>query len=63
MLVKPRDGYSFAFKLIAMIWLTKHAKDLKLAGYKFPKELDKETAMLKLETMCISEDEVFDSHQ
>jgi hypothetical protein len=41
MLVKPRDGYSFAVKLIAKIWMTKHGKNFKPAGYEFPKELDK----------------------
>ncbi len=47
---------SFASQLNAMIWMTKHGKDLKPAVYEFPKELDNETAMMKLETMGISID-------
>jgi adenosylhomocysteinase len=47
---------SFAGQLNAMIWMTKNGKDLEPAVYEFPKELDKETAMMKLETMGISID-------
>ncbi|MHA2149715.1 MAG: adenosylhomocysteinase [Candidatus Thorarchaeota archaeon] len=47
---------SFASQLNAMIWLKIHGKDLKPAVYDFPKELDRETAMLKLKTMGISID-------
>ncbi|MFW9927341.1 MAG: adenosylhomocysteinase [Candidatus Thorarchaeota archaeon] len=47
---------SFASQLNAMIWMTKNGKDLKPAVYQFPKELDNETAMAKLETMGISID-------
>ncbi len=47
---------SFASQLNAMIWLKGHGKNLKPAVYEFPKELDRETAMLKLETMGISID-------
>ena len=47
---------SFASQFNAMIWLMKYGKDLKPAVYDFPKELDQETAMLKLETMGISID-------
>jgi adenosylhomocysteinase len=48
--------FSFASQLNAMIWMTKNGKDLKPAVYEFPKELDKETASAKLETMGISID-------
>ncbi|NHI88945.1 MAG: adenosylhomocysteinase [Candidatus Thorarchaeota archaeon] len=47
---------SFSSQLNAMIWMTKNGKDLKPAVYEFPKELDKETALAKLETMGISID-------
>jgi adenosylhomocysteinase len=47
---------SFSSQLNAMIWMTKNGKDLKPAVYEFPKELDKETASAKLETMGISID-------
>jgi adenosylhomocysteinase len=47
---------SFASQFNAMIWMKKHGKDLKPAVYEFPKELDRETALLKLETMGISID-------
>jgi len=47
---------SFASQLNAMIWMAKNGKDLKPAVYEFPKELDNETAMAKLETMGISID-------
>jgi S-adenosylhomocysteine hydrolase len=39
-----------------MIWMAKNGKDLKPAVYEFPKELDNETALAKLETMGISID-------
>ena len=39
-----------------MIWMTKNGKDLKPAVYEFPKELDRETALAKLETMGINID-------
>ncbi|TFF96408.1 adenosylhomocysteinase, partial [Candidatus Thorarchaeota archaeon] len=48
---------SFAAQFNAMMWLKKHGKDLKPAVYEFPKELDQETAKLKLETMGITIDE------
>ncbi len=44
---------SFAGQLNAMIWLTRHGRELKPHVYEFPKELDEETAMAKLETMGI----------
>ncbi|NWF96537.1 MAG: adenosylhomocysteinase [Candidatus Thorarchaeota archaeon] len=47
---------SFAGQLNAMLWLTKHGKGLKPAVYEFPKELDRETAFAKLETMGIAID-------
>jgi adenosylhomocysteinase len=47
---------SFASQLNAMIWMAKNGKDLKPAVYEFPKELDNETALAKLETMGISID-------
>lgn len=47
---------SFASQLNAMIWMTKNGKGLKPAVYEFPEELDKSTAMTKLETMGISID-------
>ena len=47
---------SFASQFNAMIWMTKHGKDLKPAVYEFPKELDQQTASAKLETMGISID-------
>jgi adenosylhomocysteinase len=37
--------------------MTKNGKDLKPAVYEFPKELDNETALAKLETMGISIDQ------
>ena len=48
---------SFASQLNAMIWMAKNGKDLKPAVYGFPKELDNETALAKLETMGISIDQ------
>jgi adenosylhomocysteinase len=48
---------SFSSQFNAMIWLTKNGKDLKPAVYEFPKELDNETALAKLETMGITIDE------
>ncbi len=47
---------SFASQLNAMIWIVKNGKDLKPAVYEFPKELDRETALAKLETMGITID-------
>jgi adenosylhomocysteinase len=47
---------SFASQLNAMIWMAKNGKNLKPAVYEFPKELDNETALAKLETMGISID-------
>jgi adenosylhomocysteinase len=44
---------SFASQFNAMIWLSKKGKGLKPAVYEFPQELDKQTAMTKLETMGI----------
>ena len=54
--MKLRDGFSFAIKLTSMIWMAKNGKGLKPAVYEFPKELDRETALAKLETMGISID-------
>lgn len=48
---------SFAGQLNAMLWLTKHGKNLEPAVYEFPDELDKKTARDKLETMGIEIDE------
>jgi adenosylhomocysteinase len=47
---------SFASQFNAMIWMTQNGKGLKPAVYEFPKELDRETAQAKLETMGISID-------
>ena len=47
---------SFAGQLNAMIWMAKNGKGLKPAVYGFPEELDKQTAMAKLETMGIKID-------
>ncbi len=47
---------SFASQMNAILWLTKHGKELKPAVYEFPKELDRETALAKLETMDVSID-------
>jgi adenosylhomocysteinase len=47
---------SFSSQLNAMIWMAKNGRDLKPAVYEFPKELDNQTAMAKLETMGISID-------
>ena len=47
---------SFSTQFNAMIWLTKNGKGLKPAVYEFPKELDRETAAAKLETMGIKID-------
>jgi adenosylhomocysteinase len=47
---------SFSAQLNAMIWLSKQGKNLKPAVYEFPEELDKATAMAKLETMDIKID-------
>jgi len=48
---------SFASQFNAMIWLAKNGKGLKPAVYEFPKELDYETALMKLQTMGINIDE------
>ena len=48
---------SFSCQFNAMMWLTKNGKGLKPAVYEFPKELDRETAMMKLQTMGITIDE------
>jgi S-adenosylhomocysteine hydrolase len=48
---------SFSSQFNAMMWLTKIGKGLKPAVYEFPKELDQETAMMKLHTMRITIDE------
>jgi adenosylhomocysteinase len=47
---------SFSSQFNAMMWLTKNGKGLKPAVYEFPKELDQETARLKLHTMGITID-------
>ena len=44
---------SFSSQFNAMMWLAKKGKGLKAGVYEFPKELDKETAAAKLETMGI----------
>ena len=48
---------SFASQFNAMLWMMKHGKGLKPAVYEFPKELDRETALMKLHTMGITIDE------
>ena len=48
---------SFASQFNAMIWMAKNGKGLKPAVYEFPKELDLETALMKLHTMDITIDE------
>ncbi|MCK5389963.1 MAG: adenosylhomocysteinase, partial [Candidatus Thorarchaeota archaeon] len=48
---------SFASQFNAMIWMAKNGKGLKPAVYEFPKELDRETALMKLKTMGIDIDE------
>ncbi|OLS19834.1 MAG: hypothetical protein ThorAB25_29010, partial [Candidatus Thorarchaeota archaeon AB_25] len=48
---------SFASQFNAMIWMAKNGKGLKPAVYEFPKELDRETALMKLHTMGIAIDE------
>jgi len=48
---------SFASQFNAMMWMAKNGKGLKPAVYEFPKELDKETALMKLHTMEIEIDE------
>ncbi len=48
---------SFASQFNAMIWMAKNGKGLKPAVYEFPKELDYETALMKLKTMGIDIDE------
>ncbi len=40
-----------------MIWMAKNGKGFKPAVYEFPKELDYETALMKLQTMGITIDE------
>ncbi|MGV9169786.1 MAG: adenosylhomocysteinase [Promethearchaeia archaeon] len=47
---------SFAAQLNAMRWLKEHGKDLEPDVYEFPKELDRQTAIQKLETMGIDID-------
>ncbi|MDF1538985.1 MAG: adenosylhomocysteinase [Candidatus Thorarchaeota archaeon] len=47
---------SFAGQLNAMIWMAENGKGLKPAVYEFPVELDKQTAMAKLETMGLKID-------
>ena len=48
---------SFASQFNAMMWMAKNGKGLKPAVYEFPKQLDKETALMKLKTMGITIDE------
>ena len=48
---------SFASQFNAMIWMAKNGKGLKPAVYEFPKELDRETALMKLKTMGLDIDE------
>jgi len=47
---------SFSSQFNAMMWLAKNGKGLKPAVYEFPGELDRETALAKLETMGIKID-------
>ncbi|MHA2425336.1 MAG: adenosylhomocysteinase [Candidatus Thorarchaeota archaeon] len=47
---------SFAGQLNAMIWMAENGKNLEPAVYEFPEELDKQTAMAKLETMGLKID-------
>jgi S-adenosylhomocysteine hydrolase len=46
-----------------MIWLSKNGRDLKPAVYEFPQELDRQTAMAKLETMGIRIDKWTDEQE
>ncbi|MBN2229409.1 MAG: adenosylhomocysteinase [Candidatus Thorarchaeota archaeon] len=48
---------SFSSQFNSMMWLAKNGKELKPGVYEFPKELDQETARLKLHTMGITIDE------
>lgn len=48
---------SFASQFNAMMWIAKNGKNLNPAVYKFPSELDRETALAKLHTMDIKIDE------
>lgn len=54
---------SFAGQLNAMMWLAKNGKSLKPGVYEFPKELDRETAMAKLETMGVSIDRLTEEQE
>ncbi len=47
---------SFAGQLNAMMWMKEHGQDLEPDVYEFPEELDRKTALMKLETMGISID-------
>lgn len=47
---------SFAAQLNAMLWLSVNGRNLKPAVYEFPKDLDRQTALAKLETMGIKID-------
>ncbi len=47
---------SFAAQLNAMLWLSVNGRKLKPAVYEFPKDLDRQTALAKLETMGIKID-------
>ncbi|MFO7837451.1 MAG: adenosylhomocysteinase [Candidatus Thorarchaeota archaeon] len=47
---------SFAAQLNAMLWLKERGKNLEPDVYEFPKELDRQTARQKLETMGIDID-------
>ncbi len=48
---------SFAGQLNAMLWLSRHGKELEPGVYDFPHELDQQTALMKLHTMGIEIDE------
>jgi len=48
---------SFAGQLNAMMWMKEHGQNLEPDVYEFPEELDRKTALMKLETMGISIDE------
>lgn len=47
---------SLASQLNPMLWLAEHGKELKPALHEFPKELDQQTALAKLEAMGIKVD-------
>jgi len=46
-----------------MIWMAENGKGLKPAVYEFPKELDRETALMKLHTMGVNIDKLTEKHK